>query len=75
MSMIIELTSFFNHEWAEELREKMSGQVEFAVDGIVHTRHQIAHGVDAGIYAGNLKRYYQSVNILIDYLWSKLISE
>ena len=73
MTKIIELTSFFNHEWAEEIRDTMSGKVESAVDGIVHTRHQIAHGVDTGITAGNLIRYFESVNTLIDYLWEKLV--
>ena len=54
-----------------ELKIYSNGKISDAVDGIVNTRHQIAHGIDAGITPSNLKEYFISINNLIDYLCEK----
>lgn len=67
---ILKLTEKFSIAWANSLRTWMTLEIEASVNGIVNTRHQIAHGVDAGITFGNVKKYYININKLIDYLWN-----
>lgn len=67
---IFQLIEKYSIDWADNLRAWMTLEIKASVNGIVNTRHQIAHGVDAGITFSNVKKYYININKMIDYFWN-----
>lgn len=68
MGNILELTSLFSKEWAEDLERDTDGELKDAVNSIVAVRHQIAHGNDTGISYVRVREYHRSIVKVIDLL-------
>lgn len=65
---ILELTRFFNPEWEDQLRRHMEGERKDAINSIVITRHQIAHGRFVGITYARISAYYKNAVEVIEFL-------
>ncbi|WCL51471.1 HEPN domain-containing protein [Leptospira sp. GIMC2001] len=51
----------FNKVWAEDFKEKVKEEKKTAIDSIVATRNQIAHGKNVSITFPRVKTYYEDV--------------
>lgn len=70
---ILELTRTFNPDWETALRDYMKDKRKDAIDSVVSTRHQIAHGRHVGITYARILDYYKSSAEVIEFIESLLI--
>jgi len=68
MEKILQLCKSFDDEWHTHISSLTQGEIKDAVDSIVNTRNQVAHGRDTSITLANLLRYLEQIDILIDRL-------
>ena len=68
MEKILALLQAFDAQWEEDLRTATVGQLKEAVDSVVTTRHNIAHGGNAGITYATVRSYYDSAVRVIELL-------
>lgn len=62
---IISLLDSFNTKWTDKYRENVNDEGVAALDGVVATRHQIAHGKNTGITYASISDYYRRVCVVI----------
>lgn len=61
MEKIIQLTGFFDREWADTLKRDTEGELKDAIVSIVAVRNDIAHGGSGDITYVRIKDYYKRV--------------
>ncbi len=66
---IIHLIELYNLKWSDDVKQFIKGEIKDSIDGMVNTRHQIAHGETITLTPGNLRKYYSNINKFLDYLW------
>jgi hypothetical protein len=70
---LLKVAGSFRKDWRDELEAFMEvdGRKE-AINGIINTRNQVAHGRDSGISLVNLKDYYRRVISVVDFIEAQL---
>lgn len=61
MEKIIQLTGFFDREWADTLKRDTEGELKDAIVSIVAVRNNIAYGGSGDITYARIKDYYKRV--------------
>lgn len=68
MEKILELCGAFSINWQEQLTILVEGEIRDAVDSVVNTRNQIAHGQDTGITLTSVQKYFQQLEKLVAHM-------
>ncbi len=68
MERILQLSGAFNPTWRKELGDTIPPEVRDAVDSVVNTRNQIAHGEQTGISYVTMQAYYEQIKKLVELL-------
>jgi len=71
--VIVQIAGSFDNDWRVKLQDFLDsdGRKE-AINGIVYTRNQIAHGRDTGISIVILKGYFTKAVAVIDFIEKQL---
>ena len=66
MGKILDLVGAFSREWQEQVEDISDVELKDAVDSVVASRHQIAHGRTVGLSYVTIKKYYEGVVTAIE---------
>jgi hypothetical protein len=65
---LLQLAGAFDPQWRRDLELYIVGERKDALDSVMNNRHQIAHGTSVPITHGRLRRYYDKVVEIIEYI-------
>lgn len=67
-SLIVDLARLFDSQWAATFETNIDGEIADAINSVVNTRNQIAHGSDVDISLLRMRDYYRAINRAIGML-------
>jgi hypothetical protein len=65
---IIDLTSAFNKEWGDQLKEFISEEMKDSINSIVGLKNAIAHGQSVSVTYSTLKKYWENTIKVLEFI-------
>lgn len=65
---ILTLASKFSPDWRKELEQFLTDEMNESLSSIVNVKNALAHGQNSSITYANLKRYWDNVQLVLDFI-------